>query len=193
MNESPIPTTLIQAALWRRLDEQSLEHGRLLELPDGYLLDGRVLTVVDGRPAEAHYAVLCDRDWSTLSAHAQLVQGTSVRRVQLRRDQQDQWWRDEERLPSLDGIRDVDLAITPATNTLPIRRLALAIGESQSTDAAWVQFPSLAVERLPQRYTREAELLYRYESRGGAFTAELQVDEHGVVVRYGSIWERVEP
>jgi hypothetical protein len=193
MTESPIPTTLIQAVLWRRLDERSLEHGRLLQMPDGYLLDGRVLTVVDGRPAEAHYAVLCDRDWSTLGAHAQLIQGTSVRRVQLRRDQQDQWWRDEERLPSLDGIRDVDLAITPATNTLPIRRLALAIGESQSTDAAWVQFPSLAVERLPQRYTREAELLYRYESRGGAFTAELQVDEHGVVVRYGSIWERVEP
>ena len=34
-------------------------------------------------------------------------------------------------------------AVTPATNTLPIRRLNLQIGGSKSVIAAWVKFPDL--------------------------------------------------
>jgi hypothetical protein len=85
----------------------------------------------------------------------------------------------------------VDLAVTPSTNTLPIRRLDLAVGEGRDVVAAWVRFPGLTIEPLPQRYVRIAEHQYRYESRGGEFTAELEVDTLGVVVRYGSFWERV--
>jgi hypothetical protein len=89
------------------------------------------------------------------------------------------------------GCLDVDLAFTPATNILPLRRLGLAVGESREVTAAWIRFPDLSVEPLPQRYTRLDERRVRYESRGGAFTAELEVDELGLVVRYPPLWERV--
>ncbi len=90
----------------------------------------------------------------------------------------------------LAGCIDVDLGITPSTNTLPIRRLNLQVGESADVTAAWVRFPELTVEPLAQRYTRLDERRYRYESTTG-FSAELEVDELGLVVRYGDIWERV--
>ena len=93
-------------------------------------------------------------------------------------------------LKEFEGLVDVDLQVTPATNTLPIRRLQLGVGESAETDALWVRFPELALERLPQRYTRTGEFRYTYESRGGAFRAELEVDAQGLVVRYGDIWKR---
>jgi hypothetical protein len=92
---------------------------------------------------------------------------------------------------SVAGCLDVDLAFTPATNILPLRRLELAVGESREVTAAWVRFPDLSVEPLAQRYTRLDERRVRYESRGGAFTAELEVDELGLVVRYPPLWERV--
>jgi uncharacterized protein len=94
-------------------------------------------------------------------------------------------------VPAVAGCLDVDLAFTPATNILPLRRLALAVGESREMTAAWVRFPDLSVEPLPQRYTRLDERRVRYESRGGAFTAELEVDELDLVVRYPPLWERV--
>jgi hypothetical protein len=94
-------------------------------------------------------------------------------------------------IPAVAGCLDVDLAFTPATNILPLRRLGLAVGESREMTAAWVRFPELSVEPLAQRYTRLDERRVRYESRGGAFTAELEVDELGLVVRYPPLWERV--
>ena len=94
-------------------------------------------------------------------------------------------------IPAVAGCLDVDLAFTPATNILPLRRLGLAVGESREMTAAWVRFPDLSVEPLAQRYTRLDERRVRYESRGGSFTADLEVDELGLVVRYPPLWERV--
>ena len=49
------------------------------------------------------------------------------------------------------------------------------------------QFPSLAVEKTKQTYTRLDEFTYRYAS--GTFEAELVVDEDGVVAQYAE-WQR---
>ena len=94
-------------------------------------------------------------------------------------------------LPELAECIDADLGISPSTNTLPIRRLNLAVGESRELTAAWVRFPELTVEPLAQRYTRLAERRYRYESTVSGFTAELEVDDLGLVISYENIWQRV--
>lgn len=107
------------------------------------------------------------------------------------RDQQ--WQVDEQEREDLTGCVDVDLSITPATNTLPIRRLRLAVGESAEVTAAWVRFPALSVEPLRQRYTRLAENRYRYESLESGFTAELTVDDQGLVTHYPGGWEMWTP
>jgi hypothetical protein len=97
------------------------------------------------------------------------------------------------RIPALDGLADVDLAITPSTNTLPIRRLDLAVGSSAEVDAVWVRLPELSIEGLSQRYTRLGDRRYQYDAFGGSFVAELEVDDDGVMVWYGDLWKRVAP
>ncbi len=93
---------------------------------------------------------------------------------------------------TLRGCLDVDLSWSPSTNTLPIRRLGLEVGQaSAALTAAWVRFPDLALIPLEQEYRRLSDRRYRYTSRGGAFTAEIDVDEHGLVVNYGDFWKRV--
>jgi hypothetical protein len=96
----------------------------------------------------------------------------------------------QDDLEALHGLTDVDLGFSPVTNTLPIRRLDPAIGESVAVTAAWVRFPELTIEPLPQRYTRLAERRYRYESAGGAFVAEIEVDDLGLVTTYEGGWRR---
>lgn len=88
------------------------------------------------------------------------------------------------------GALDIDLGFTPATNTLPIRRLALAVGETKPVRSAWLRFPELRLEPLEQTYTREADRVFRYRALvdGEAFTAQLDTDTFGRVLRYEGLW-----
>lgn len=191
--EEQLPTELLAEVLWRRLDQPGLEHCRLSQTSLAQVITGCVLTIFDRQPVRVDYTVTCDLAWLTSTAHVQVVHGASSTGLDLRRDESGVWWRDHERLPEFDGLTDVDLSLTPSTNTIPIRRLNLAVGEASPMDAVWIRFPGPKLERLPQCYTRLAERHYRYESRGGSFTAAVEVDDRGLVVRYGDIWERVAP
>jgi hypothetical protein len=100
-----------------------------------------------------------------------------------------EWHSPAEELPELRECIDIDLAITPATNTLPIRRLKLEVGQSPDVSAVWLTFPDLTLEILSQRYTRlEADRLYQ---SGSGFSAELVVDDLGLVAFYPGGWERM--
>lgn len=182
---------LQNAVLWRRLDQPSMEVCRLWRHAESFRLEGTVLGATEGIPVEVRYEVLCGPDWETQEARVVFARGTSTRTVELRRDDDDQWLSDGASLDELNGIKDVDLGFTPATNTLPIRRLSLEVGATAIVDAAWVKFPNLSIELLPQHYTRLDAFRYRYESAGGAFVAELEVDRFGMVVQYGEWWRRV--
>jgi hypothetical protein len=77
----------------------------------------------------------------------------------------------------------VDLGFSPLTNTLPILRDGLHVGgEPRDYVMALVEVPSLEVVRSDQRYEPFAPGLVRF--RAGEFTAMLELDEHGLVVRY---------
>ena len=71
----------------------------------------------------------------------------------------------------------MDLGCSPSTNTLPIRRLGLAVGTSKTIQAAWITFPELRVQKAAQTYTRLDEVTYRYAS--GTFVGELDRRRRG--------------
>ena len=100
------------------------------------------------------------------------------------------WHSTGQELRDIQGCDDVDLAVTPATNTLAIRRLNLQVGSSASIIAAWVKFPDLTVQPLSQRYTRLDQNTYHYSSNTG-FSAEIVVDDLGLVIAYPGGWERI--
>lgn len=195
--EQPVPTLLLGDVLWRTLDGPGMEHCRFMQVAAAdapfVAIHGTILTLEGGRPFRADYLVQCDASWTTRAVHVNATHGNVHLHLKLERDEGGQWSRDGEPLDELSGLEDVDLSITPATNTLPIRRMGLAPGASDSTDAVWVRFPELAISRLPQRYTRTGEREYLYESRGGSFSAILEVDDAGIVTRYDDLWERVSP
>jgi hypothetical protein len=94
------------------------------------------------------------------------------------------------RRPELDGCVAVDLACTPFTNTLPIRRLRIEVGDTAELKIARVDHDTLEVTPEQQRYTRLALQRWRYEDESG-FSAELEVDEHGLVQDYPGLFRRL--
>ncbi|MBV8203135.1 MAG: putative glycolipid-binding domain-containing protein [Acidobacteria bacterium] len=182
---------LVRELIWRRLDVAGIEYFRLWESAAGPRLTGTVIFTHAGAPWRLKYAVACAPDWTSRGVHVALTRGAATRHVKLTSGDGQRWRLGAHEVPEVGGCQDVDLAFTPATNILPLRRLGLRVGESREMTAAWLRFPELTVEPLPQRYTRLDDRRVLYESRGGAFTAELEVDELGLVVSYPPLWERV--
>jgi uncharacterized protein len=182
---------VVRSVTWIRRDRSGAEVCWLLELPAGPALRGVAVGSDEGRPILSRYTVACTSGWRTSQVEVR-VQGSdgSRRRLSMERDPAGGWRIDGVARLDLDGCSDVDLGITPATNTLPIRRLGLVEGEVASPTAAWVRFPDLTVRPLPQTYRNHGRGHYRYRSRNGAFSAELEVDDWGMVSRYGDLWER---
>ena len=183
---------LLSSLLWRRHDTASLELCTLSARNGEHVLAGTVVCALDGQPARCVYQVVCSPDWQTTQVRVDVQRGGESAALELRADGNGFWWRGHTELVHLRGLIDVDIAVTPSTNTLPIRRLRLKPGHSADVTAAWIRLPALTVEPLAQQYTRTGELSYRYASRGGAFSADLTVDDFGLVVRYGEYWERVD-
>ena len=180
----------VRFVLWSRLDEPGLERCAFGMGTEHGGLEGVVITAFEGVPAEARYQVGADEAWSTTDVSVTLFVADEVGRIDLRASD-GTWTVDDTARPDLDGCLDVDLGISPSTNTLPIRRLGLAVGEAAELDAAWVRFPELTVERLAQRYTHVAEGRWLYESTDSGFRADLLVDSDGLVIDYEGIWHRV--
>ena len=84
--------------------------------------------------------------------------------------------------PELDGCVDIELSCSPFPFTLPIRRLPLAIGDGAEVPVVGVDVETLAAVPAPRRYERHGERRWRVTDLETGAAAELEVDDHGLVV-----------
>ena len=164
---------------WRRSDEvQADEHCTISLRDSGLSLIGTVLGAEDGVPVRVEYRVLADAAGATTGVHVRDLRGFAQRTLTLARDSKGTWTVDGSAAKGLKGCIDVDLGCSPSTNTLPIRRLRLAVGATKTIQAAWIRFPELTIVKAAQTYTRLDELTYHYAS--GTYESDLTVDGKAV-------------
>jgi hypothetical protein len=145
----------------------------------------------DGAPYRLAYRVTWDAHWRTRTAELAVTRAHGARRLRLDADGAGAWRRDGTSAPELDGCIDLDIWPTPFTNTLPIRRLRLPVGERREIRVVYVAAPALALRVARQAYTRLDERRYGYEGVDTGFRAELPVDADGVVVDYPGVFRRL--
>ena len=180
---------------WSLLPQPGLEHLHLVADETSVLADGLVLGITEAAPFRLGYQVRTDGNWTVRECQLR-AGGADDLAVRLISDGVGHWTdADGQPQPSLDGCLDVDISVTPFTNTLPIRRLALAPGQSAELLVAYITVPDLGVRPVRQRYTCLSRTpsggSYRYEGLESGFRADLAVDGPGLVVDYPDIWQRV--
>lgn len=146
----------------------------------------------DVGPFRLAYQLAWDPRWNLRSADLRLDVAGRARHLHLRCGAPGRWEDGEGRpRPDLDGCLDIDIWPTPFTNSFPIRREALEVGERRAFRMAWVSALEMTVHAQPQAYTRLQERLYRFENLDGSgFQADLRVDEDGLVVDYPGLFRR---
>ena len=187
---------VIREVMWSAWEEPGLGHLRLAVRDSGGVADGLVLGEAEGRPFRLAHEVRCDAYWRVRAARVG-VPGEPPK-VELLSDGEGNWTGPDGRdLPYLNGCEYVDVSETPFTNTLPIRRLGLASGESADISVAYFDGTELQPWPEPQRYTclekGDGGGLYRFLSLDGGYTADLAVDADGLVVDYPGLFRRALP
>jgi len=188
----PLPSRTVR---WRPIEGEGLEHLTIAPLDNGsgaaIRASSTVIGARGGRPYGVSYRIDCAADWRVLSFDIRI---TDTRRLAMASDGMGHW-RDEDGTarPEFDGCIDIDLAGTPFTNTLPIRRLGLTPASGTAAlSMLYIPFDSFTPRRDGQRYTcLEEARLYRYEASDRSVTIELPVDEDGLVVDYPTLFQRV--
>ena len=175
---------------WIRLDRPGREVARLYALKQTWHVQGTIETEFDGLRSKILYHVACDAGWHTRGISVRFWQGRIGRRFAAKVQPDGRWRIEGREQADLQGCTDADLEISPATNTIPIRRLGLTIGEGQEIRTAWVRFPRLTIEPTRQRYTRLADDLYRFENLDSGYAVEIAVDDVGLVMNYPGGWTR---
>jgi hypothetical protein len=190
-----IEREMMAVVRWQDWEGHGLEHCICRENAEGMILEGVVAGTRHGAYG-GHYFVRTDTDFRTREVRVGYVGGPCLH---VESDGNGNW-RDvigNRSLPALDGCIDVDIGFTPATNTLPIKRLKLKAEESRDITVAYVPLldqieGDFLPQRARQRYTcLTPDLRYRYEGLFRAFTAELEIDEAGLVLDYPDTFRRI--
>lgn len=180
---------------WRGIGEERLEQVRVAVTGKRVKAYGRII----GAATEKHEAFSASYDLITndagltkrLSLH--LVRAGGDTQISITRDGEDTWLvqsaRGTER-SDFGGAQDVDLALSPFFNALPIRRLAL-----QKPDTAPVTVP-VAYLYLPSGEVTGASLQYTPTDAGidiisPVAETTITVDDNGFVLNYPGLAERV--
>lgn len=187
------------AATWRHHGaRQGFESVFVQADPTGYRLEGHTAAVVDGQVWAVRFTVTLDERWLTRSATAWGRTADRATEVHLEADGRGRWEVDGAPAPALDGCLDVDFESSACTNTLPVHRLGLEVGQAADAPAAWVRALDLSVQRMDQWYARVADdgprPQYDYRAAwapSGEFACRLVYDEAGMVLEYPGIGSRI--
>lgn len=174
--------------MWKPCNEPGLEHLHLIHTPNGLIADSMMIGVSDQGPFRVRYEIHCDAQYHVYCVELHLLSGTR-QSLALRSNGEGQW-SDAcgTLLPDLHDCLDVDISVTPFTNTLAIRRLGLQPGKSAELRVAYIAVPDMRLEVVQQCYTcisvSDQGGAYRYEALFRNATTTLSVDGDSLVRHY---------
>jgi uncharacterized protein len=184
--------SLPPTAAWRHVDARDgFEVVFLGTLAGGYELVGSTTAVEDDQAWAMRYEIVVDDAWRTRAAYVSSRSATGDHELRLEADGSGHWRIGDLAAPQLDGCFDVDLEASSCTNTLPVHRLGLAVGQGADAPAAYVRSPHVDVERLEQRYVRIEDdgtrRRFDYTAPAFGYRGLLVYDGSGLVLDYPGI------
>ncbi len=174
---------------WRRLDVPGHDACRYVPGNNGWTLRGSAVFLEGEQVCRFHYEVVAGLDFRTREATVSGAMGETEVHLRIEAAGGRGWTVNGVAQTHVTDCVDLDLGFTPATNFLPIRRLALHIGQEAQAPAAWLALPRCGLEVLGQRYRRISATIYEYESPSTGYHDRLVCSAEGVIVSYPGLFE----
>lgn len=183
-----------ETLIWKRDDESTHTLEVLnFKVDNGFKVKSVVSGMLNGTPLLIDYSLVIDKNWKVNEVN--LTSLLDDRNSIILRSGHEQTWYDEKNneIPELKGCIDIDISITPFTNSLPIKRLGDSLKERTKIIALYFNLTDWKFKKVEQYYTKLSDRLYKYEGVFRNFEADLPVDGFGFVTTYPSLFDRLYP
>lgn len=176
--------------LWKGIEYESLENCLITTTEEGNEISSTIVGCYEGKIYLVDYQIKTNANWETIFVAVESRINSHIRHWQFEGDGQGNWRKNGKVVGQYGGCVDIDIPLTPFTNTLPINRLKLAVGETQSIKVIYLDLLTDQFRPVQQQYTRLKEEVYHYENVPNDFEADITVDAKGLVIDYPQLFTR---
>lgn len=179
---------------WRGVGVDRLEQVRLHVSGLRIKAYGRIISAAtaDSEAFSASYELITNDAGVTKRLSIHLLRESGESQLGLSHDDENLWLvrtNGDTIRSDFDGAQDVDLAMSPMFNALPIRRFGLNTAPTDvEIPVAYVYLPTGEVKPAQMRYTSGPDGI---DVVSPIATAKITVDDNGFVVNYSGLAERV--
>ncbi|WP_340066659.1 putative glycolipid-binding domain-containing protein [Ascidiimonas aurantiaca] len=180
--------------IWRRDDESSTsETLQFKKYGKGFIVKSTVNGILESQPILMEYQIIINRDWVVKEVEIKSLLG-ELNKITLKSDLNGKWYDVEnQEISELNGCIDIDISITPFTNTLPIKRLGNSLEQRTKITVLYFDIKNWEYKKVKQYYTKLTDNLYKYEGVFRNFVADIPIDNSGFVTTYPKLFKRLYP
>ena len=176
---------------WKGREYNSLENCIVEMNEDSTLVHSTIVGTYHEKMYDVNYRIVTNQFWQTTSLEINFHINGIENGIKLEGDGRGNWKMNGEQCVRFNGCIDVDIPLTPFTNTLPIRRLRLSHGRSQEIRVLYCDLLEDDIRPVCQKYVCLSDTTYHYENIPNDFEADIEVDDEGIVVDYPFLFERI--
>lgn len=176
--------------IWRRdeSDNQTLEVLQLEESVAFIKAESTICGKVHDNPVAIRYSIDIDKNWYLRKVNIKSLLDDS-KSLCLYSDTLGNWKTESgQTIDELQGCYDVDISLTPFTNSFPVKRLGDGLRHRTHLSVVYIDLSQWAFNKASQFYTKKSDNTYLYEGVFRNFSANLLFDDLGFISEYlGSV------
>lgn len=176
--------------LWTGREYYSLENCLVNTTDVGSEINSTIIGAYEGKIYWVEYKVRTNQNWETTFFEVQSRHNNHREHLIFESDGKGHWMTGGKQAGQFNGCFDVDIPLTPFTNTLPINRLKLLENQEHQIDVIYLDLLEQRITVVKQKYIRLSNTIYYYQNVPNDFEAKIEVDEQGFVVDYPSLFVR---
>lgn len=176
--------------LWKGVEYNSLENCLIKKVASGMEITSKIVGSYEDKIYEVRYLIKVNALWQTSLFEIQSKHNEIQQHILFESDCKGNWLQDGHIATDYAGCLDLDIPLTPFTNSLPIRRLQLIAGQSQKIKVIYCDLLAQQITPVSQLYTCISKTEYHYENVPNDFEANIEVDDAGLVLHYPSLFVR---
>ena len=175
--------------LWTGIEYYSLENCLINTAGKNNHINSSIIGYYQDKIYNVSYYIKTSSQWETYFLELEYRINNEEHTIKLEKINDD-WLFNKEKKETFKHCIDIDISITPFTNTLPINRLQLRKGEQSKINVIYINIFEHHVKPVHQSYQCIAAGKFLYKNIPNDFEAEIEVDEAGFVINYPSLFKR---
>lgn len=176
--------------LWTGREYYSLENCLVDINGDGVDIHSVIVGAYQNIIYRVEYEIRTTQQWETIFVGIFGQHKNQQHRLRFDGDGKGGWTVNGKAEKKFDGCIDIDIPLTPFTNTLPINRLKLSPQEEKHIKVIYCDLLQGEFTAVNQKYIKLSDSIYHYENVPNDFEADIEVDAQGFVVDYPQLFFR---